>query len=193
MEQYINESNNTDPLIKMAIIHYQFEAIHPFSDGNGRTGRIINILYLVHKNLLELPVFYLSKYIIEFKTDYYKYLRAVTEKENWEQWILFMLSAVEKTAIYTKSKIYAIRNLLDITLEKTKNKLPSHVYSKELIELLFYQPYTKVKFLVDAGVAERQTAAEYLQALETIGILKSSMSGRERLYLNLQLYKLLSS
>jgi len=192
LEEYIHSSDGIDPLIKMAIIHYQFEAIHPFSDGNGRTGRIINILYLVHNNLLELPVLYLSKYIIEYKTDYYKYLRSVTEKDNWEQWIIFMLDAIEKTAIYTKDKIYAIRNLLDITLEKARKKLPPHMYSKELIELLFYQPYTKVQFLVDAGIVKRQTAAEYLQALETNGILKSSKLGRERLYLNLQLYKLLS-
>ena len=135
---------------------------------------------------------FLSKYIIEYKTDYYNYLRSVTEKDNWEQSIIFILDAIEKTAIYTKDKIYAIRNLFDITLEKARKKLSRHVYSKELIELLFYQPYTKVQFLVEAGIAKRQTAADYLQALETNGILKSSKLGRERLYLNLQLYKLLS-
>lgn len=192
LEDYIHAEDKVDPLIKLAIIHYQFEAIHPFFDGNGRAGRILNILFLVYKDLLDLPVLYLSKYIIENKSDYYRLLRNVTEKEKWESWILFMLDAVEQTSVYTRDKIISIRSLLEKTLEEAKKKLPERVYSKELIELLFHQPYTKGQFLVDGGVAERQTAAEYLKELEKIGVLKSHKVGRENLYLNVKLYKLLS-
>ena len=142
--------------------------------------------------MLDFPVLYLSKYIIENKNDYYRLLRDVTKKNAWEQWILFMLEAVEQTSVHTREKILAIRGLLDNTLELAKQRLPSRVYSKELIELLFHQPYIKGQILVDAGIAERQTAAEYLKELGNIGILKSHKIGRENLYLNVQLYKLLS-
>ena len=152
-----NGEDDLDPLIKLALVHYQFEAIHPFSDGNGRTGRIINILFLVLHGLLDLPVLYLSKAIIERKNDYYRLLRQVTE-----------------------------------TMKRAHDDLPSRVYSKELIELLFQQPYTKGQFLVDAGIAERKTAAEYLKELEKIGVLKARKIGRETLYLNGKLYSLLS-
>jgi len=192
LETFILSNDNIDPLIKMAVIHYQFEAIHPFDDGNGRTGRIINILYLVLEELLTLPVLYLSGYIINRKGDYYKLLRKVTEEEDWESWIMFMLEAIEKTAKETTSKIEAINTLLEKTIEKAKEKLPDRVYSKELIELLFEQPYCKIKFLVDKGIAKRQTAGDYLNELENIGILESKKSGREKLYLNTALYKLLS-
>jgi Fic family protein len=192
LEDYIHAQDNVDPLIKMAVIHYQFEAIHPFSDGNGRAGRILNILFLVYKNLLALPVLYLSKYIIENKSDYYRLLRNVTEKEKWEPWILFMLDAVEQTSAYTRDKVIGIRSLLEKTLEDAKRRLPDRVYSKELIELLFHQPYTKGQFLVNAGIAERQTAAEYLKELEKIGVLKKHKVGKENLYLNLKLFRLLS-
>jgi Fic family protein len=192
IEEYINNEDALDPLIKMAIMHYQFEAIHPFSDGNGRTGRILNILYLIQKGLLEFPILYLSKYIIENKGNYYRLLKNVTEKSEWEQWIIYMLEAVKNTSIYTSDKIHAIRDLLNETLNFAKENLPQRVYSKELIELLFYQPYTKVQFLVEANIAKRQTAAEYLKELEKIGILKSQMVGKERLYLNVKLYDLLT-
>lgn len=191
LEDYIHAGDKVDPLIKLAIIHYQFEAIHPFFDGNGRAGRIINILFLVYKDLLDLPVLYLSKYIIENKNDYYRLLRNVTEKDKWEPWILFMLDAVEKTSAYTRDKIINIRSLLEKTLEDAKKRLPDRVYSKELIELLFHQPYTKSQFLVDAGIAERKTAADYLKELEKIGILKSKKIGKENLYLNVKLFNLL--
>jgi len=192
LEEYIHGRQEIDPLIKLAVIHYQFEAIHPFSDGNGRTGRIINSLFLVHKGLLDLPILYLSKYIIEKKSEYYRLLRAVTSGGEWESWILYMLNAIETTAAETRGKITSIRDLLDITLEAVKKKLPPNVYSKELIELLFHQPYTKARTLVDAGIAERKTAAAYLRELERAGILRSKKVGKEVLFLNVKLFQLLS-
>ena len=176
----------------MALIHYQFEAIHPFFDGNGRTGRIINILYLVMQGIIDIPVLYTSKRIIDKKSHYYRLLKEVTEKNVWEAWILFILDVVESTAILTAGRINNIRILLDKTLTTARKKLPSRVYSKELIELIFRQPYTKTKFLVDVGLAERKTAAEYLKELEKIGLLESKKIGRENLYLNKNLYKVLS-
>lgn len=187
-----NDKDDIDPLINLALIHYQFEAIHPFTDGNGRSGRIINILYLVLKGLLDLPVLYLSKYIIENKDQYYQLLRNVTAKNEWEPWIEYVLDGIETTAIYTEEKIIQIRKLLDDTIEQAKAELPKRVYSKELIELLFTQPYCKVKQLVDADIAKRQTAAEYLKELEKIGILKSKKVGTANLYLNIKLYELLT-
>ena len=192
LEDFIHVEDDLDPLIKLALIHYQFEAIHPFADGNGRTGRIINILFLVQKGLLDLPVLYLSKAIIEHKNDYYRLLRQVTEKGLWEPWILFMLKAVKDTATFTRERTLAIRALMNETMEKAKEKLPARVYSKELIETIFRQPYTKGQFLVDAGIARRQTAAEYLKELERIGILKPHKIGKETLFLNVDLYGLLS-
>ncbi len=193
LEDYTHGKDKTDPLIKLAILHYQFESIHPFTDGNGRTGRIINILYLVQQGLLDLPVLYLSSYIIQHKTSYYRRLRAVTEKDEWEPWIMYMLDAVEQTALHTRDRIVEIKALIQETLELAKEKLPAKVYSKELIELLFHHPYTKGSFLVDAGIAKRQTAAEYLKELEKAGILRSHKTGREMLYLNVKLFELLSN
>jgi Fic family protein len=192
LEDFIHARDDMDPLVKLALIHYQFEAIHPFPDGNGRTGRIINILFLIQQGLLDLPVLYLSKSIIERKNDYYRLLRQVTEKDAWEPWILFMLKAVEETAVFTRERILAIRTLMNETMETTRKKLPARVYSKELIEAIFRQPYTKGQFLVDTGIAQRKTAAEYLRALEKVGILRSTKLGRETLYLNTGLYDLLS-
>ena len=192
LEDYIHGEDDIDPLIKLALIHYQFETIHPFSDGNGRTGRIINILYLVFQGLLDLPVLYLSKFVIDRKNEYYRLLRQVTEKREWEPWILYMLDAVEETAAFTRKRILDIRDLMAETMEVAKETLPGRVYSKELIELLFCQPYTKGQFLVDAGIAKRKTAAEYLKDLEKTGILTGKRIGREMLYLNTRLYDLLS-
>jgi Fic family protein len=152
----------------------------------------LNILYLTHKHLLYLPVLYLSKYIIEQKSDYYRLLRGVTEHQAWEPWILYILDTVEQTALYTRDKILAIRALLIETLEFTKENLPSRVYSKDFIELLFHQPYTKGQFLVDAGIAKRQAAADYLKRLEEIGVLSVQKVGKENLYLNTKLYEILS-
>ncbi len=192
LENFIHGDTPVDPLIKLALIHYQFEAIHPFFDGNGRAGRIINILYLVQTGLLELPVLYLSRAIIQAKSEYYNLLLGVTGKARWEPWILFMLDAVEATAAFTRERILQIRELMDKTMEIAKEKLPSRVYSKELMETIFRQPYTKAKFLVEAKIAERKTAAEYLKELEKISILKSKKIGKETLYLNVKLYNLLS-
>jgi Fic family protein len=191
LEHYIHAENGVDPLVKMAVAHYQFEAIHPFDDGNGRTGRLINILFLMEKGLLNQPVLYLSDAIIRQKQEYYKLLRGVTENEKWEPWILFMLQAVESTSQQTMNRIGQILSLLDETLERARKHLPGRVYSKELIELLFEQPYCKVKHLVDRGIAGRQTAADYLRELEQAGILKSKQVGRENLFLNVGLYELL--
>jgi len=194
LEEYINNNDDkTDPLIKLAVIHYQFEAIHPFTDGNGRTGRIINILYLLHQKLLDLPVIYLSRYIIENKDDYYQLLRSVTEKNEWTPWISYVLDGVLFTAEATVNKIIEIKALLDKTLIDLKQKLSGRIYSKELIELLFTQPYCKVEFVVNADIAKRQTAAEYLKEIEKTGLLKSKKVGKEMLYLNLPLFELLKN
>jgi Fic family protein len=192
LETWLHEPSDIDPLVKLAVLHYQFEAIHPFSDGNGRTGRLINILYLAQQNLLDQPVLYLSKYIIDHKGDYYRLLHAVTEKQEWQSWILFMLNAVEQTADSTRQRIADIRQLLETTLQKAKADLPARVYSKELIEILFHQPYIKVRTIVDAGIVQRKAASRYLKALETIGILKSQTIGKEKLYLNIDLFDLLA-
>ena len=192
LEDYIHADDGVDPLIRMAVIHYQFEAIHPFSDGNGRTGRILNTLFLCSQGLLDLPILYLSKYIIDNKTDYYSLLRAVTSAGEWIPWTQFMLKATEQTARLTHQKVSSIRDLLEETTVMARESLPKRVYSRELIELLFHQPYTKAKGLIDAGIAKRQTAADYLKELESVGILKSHRVGRETLYLNIRLSQILS-
>lgn len=192
LERFIHDDESLDPLLKLALVHYQFEAIHPFFDGNGRTGRLVNILFLVQKGLLDQPVLYMSKYIIDHKPEYYKRLRQVTEKGEWEAWVLYILEAVENTSVFTRQRILEIRRLLDETLALAKSKLPTRVYSKDLIELIFRQPYTKGQFVVDAGLAERKTAADYLKALEDIGVLRLEKVGKENLYLNVNLYELLS-
>lgn len=192
LEGFVHAEDALDPLIKLAMIHYQFEAIHPFPDGNGRTGRILNILFLVLRGLLDLPVLYLSKYIIEHRRLYYRLLRGVTEAGEWEPWVLYVLEAVEATARYTREKITAIRALMQETQETCRKRLPKRVYSKDLIEIIFRQPYTKGQFLVDAGIAERKTAADYLKELQKIGVLRSHKVGKENLYLNVKLYDLLS-
>jgi Fic family protein len=183
LEKYIYAGDAVDPLIKLAIIHYQFEAIHPFIDGNGRTGRILNILYLIEQGLLEIPILYLSRYIIENKKDYYTGLRSVTENSDWKGWVLYMLNAVEKTAIDTKKKILSIRDLMNRDVEIVREKLPK-IYSKDLLELLYRQPYCKISMLEKAGIAKRQTASIYLKELEGIDLLRSIKIGRDIYYIN---------
>ena len=183
LEKYIYAGDAVDPLIKLAIIHYQFEAIHPFTDGNGRTGRILNILYLIEQGLLEIPILYLSRYIIENKKDYYTGLRSVTENSDWKGWVLYMLNAVEKTAIDTKKKILSIRDLMNRDVEIVREKLPK-IYSKDLLELLYRQPYCKISMLEKAGIAKRQTASIYLKELEGIDLLRSIKIGRDIYYIN---------
>lgn len=191
LEDFIHaDQNGLDPLIKMSLIHYQFEAIHPFYDGNGRTGRIINILYLVYKTLLPMPVLYLSKYIIEHKDTYYRLLRNVTEKNDWQPWILYILDGTEQTAKFTVGLVENIRILLKDTVESVKAELPK-IYSRELIDIMFEQPYCRVQNLVDAGIASRNTASKYLRALTDIGVLELHRVWKENLYLNVKLWKLL--
>jgi len=190
LEDFIHSSDEIDPLIKMAIIHYQFEAIHPFFDGNGRAGRIILLLYLKLTGLLEVPALYLSKYIIENKEQYYKQLRRVTEKEDWIGWMMYMLNMIEKTAIHDRIRITMIEELMKDLSTKVQKKLPK-VYSKDLVEVLFRLPYTKRKYLVEAGVGNLKTVGNYLKELEDMGFLKSEKVGKEKLYLNYRLLKIL--
>jgi Fic family protein len=193
LEAFLQEQNHFDPLIAMAVAHYQLETIHLFIDGNGRTGRILNLLLSLQAGLLELPVLYLSRYIIRNKQEYYRRLRAVTEHHDWEGWLLFMLAAVEETARWTTGRILAIRTLLEATLARCREELPAHVYSTELIELVFVQPYVKVRCLVDAGIARRQTASVYLHELEKLGILVGERRGREIIYKHPALLELLGA
>jgi Fic family protein len=193
LEKFLLSKDDLDPLVRMAVAHYQFEAIHPFRDGNGRTGRILNILFLIHAGLLRIPVLYLSRHLIQHKAQYYRLPRAVTERGEWEPWLSFILTGVEETATWTTSRILAIRDLFDQTLARCRAKLPAKVYSKELVEQIFTQPYCKIQFLVDAGIAQRQTASEYLQELEKLGILKAEKRGREIIYKHPALLKVLTA
>ena len=188
-ENYLNDENGNDPLVKMAILHYQFEAIHPFYDGNGRTGRMINVIYLVLKKLLDLPVLYISSFIIDNKAEYYKLLRDVTYKNNWESWILYLLNAVESTALDTSKKVRKIRKLIDETISKVKQRLPK-IYSKELVELIFHQVYCNINLLVEHNIAQRKTASKYLKSLASIDILREEKIGKEVIFINQKLYNL---
>jgi Fic family protein len=191
LEEFLNlNDDGLDPLVKMAVAHYQFEAIHPFGDGNGRTGRIINILYLVQQGLLSRPVLYLSRYILEHRTDYYRLLREVTEDGDWKRWILYMISAVEETSKLTLQKIDEIKVALSEMSEAIKMELPN-IYSKDLVEVLFQRPYSKRQTLVNAGIVKVKTAGTYLSALEEKGFLKSVVLGKEKLYLNTVLLDIL--
>ena len=192
LERFIYDDSDLDPLIKLAVMHYQFEAIHPFTDGNGRTGRIINILYLVEVGLLDIPVLYLSRYIIDHKSAYYAGLKQITRDHDWEPWIIYMLDAIAQTARITRERILGIRNLMREGIEQVKQQLPK-IYSKDLLELLFRQPYCKIRFLEEAGIAQRKTASQYLRELERIGMLTPVKAGREVYYLNTALLKLLVS
>lgn len=189
-EKFLHEFGDIDPLICMAVAHYQFEAIHPFADGNGRTGRIVNSLFLIQEGLLTLPILYLSRYIIRNKSDYYRLLLDVTSKDVWEEWILYIVRGVEETALWTTSKIAAIRNLQEHTSEFVRNELPK-IYSRELVDLIFEQPYCRISNLVERDVAKRQTASEYLKALCDIGVLAEQSAGREKLFIHPKLLNLL--
>lgn len=183
LEQFIHADDDLDPLVKMAVMHYQFEAIHPFPDGNGRTGRILNLLYLVDKGLLDIPVLFLSRYIIANRPAYYEGLRRVTEAQDWENWILFMLRAIETTAQQTFDQVQRIRVLMENVRGLVQAEVPT-IYSKDLIEVIFRHPYTKIQFLVDAGIVKRQTASGYLQSLVGLGVLREQKYGREKYYIN---------
>ena len=190
-ERFLHEQRDLDPLVRMAAGHYQFEAIHPFSDGNGRTGRVLNILFLIQEGLLSLPILYLSRHVIAHKADYYRLLLEVTQKQAWEAWILFMLRAVEETANWTTSKIIAIRELSDSTAALVRDRLPK-VYSRELVDVIFEQPYCRIANLVDKRIAQRQAAARYLKSLVEIGVLREQQVGKEKLFINPRLMQLLA-
>lgn len=189
-EKFINEDESIDPLIKMALMHYQFEAIHPFSDGNGRTGRILLLLYLKLSGLLNTPAIYLSEYIIKHKVDYYKRLRGVTENNEWESYILYMLDMIEETSTKGLERLNKITSAMEKTTDEIKKKLPK-IYSKHLVEILFRLPYTKRQHLIDENIGNPKTAGNYLIALEENGFLKSVKVGKEKLYLNQQLLEIL--
>jgi len=194
LSNFINYLNQNDddlsPLINLAILHYQFESIHPFYDGNGRTGRILNILYLILNGLIEKPILYLSSYIIKNKPEYYRLLKKTNKTGDWEEWILFMLKAVESTSKDTIDRISKIKNQLDKTIIEVQSRSPK-VYKKELVELLFEQPYSKIEFVVDKLNVERKAASRYLRELEKIGILESQKVGRETIYINRELIEIL--
>ncbi|MGE0181110.1 MAG: protein adenylyltransferase Fic [Parvularculaceae bacterium] len=182
-ERYLHEAQGVDPLIRMAVGHYQFEAIHPFTDGNGRTGRVINLLFLVEQELLSSPILYLSRYIIRNKVRYYELLFNVTKESAWEEWALFMLDGVNETARSTTDKLGAIRELIDETAMRIRDAAPK-IYSRDLVELIFVQPYCRINDVVEAGLAKRQTASVHLKALCEIGVLEERQAGREKLFVN---------
>jgi Fic family protein len=192
LEQFINEPDrfDADPLIKMALIHHQFESIHPFYDGNGRTGRIINVLYLVKEGLLDIPVLYLSRHLVRTKSDYYRLLQDVRERNVWEEWVLYMLDAVENTASDAIDTIHAIKALL---LDyKHRIRARHRFYSQDLINNLFSHPYTKIEFIQDDLDVSRLTATKYLEALAGDGLLHKRRVGRSNYYINLPLYSILT-
>ena len=185
---YLND--NESSLTKLAVLHYQFETIHPFYDGNGRTGRIINILYLIMKGYLDIPILYLSSYIIKNKTRYYELLLSVTKNNNWEEWIIYIFNGIEETAKETIKKIRNIKVLIDKTIEDVKLKTPK-IYSKELVEVLFVHPYCKVDFITREVGVERKAASRYLHQLTEAGILELYKIGKENIFINKELIELL--
>jgi Fic family protein len=192
LEAFINEEAlcDWDPLIKMAMIHHQFESIHPFFEGNGRTGRIINILYLVKEGLLDTPILYLSRYINQNKADYYRLLQEAREKDSWEEWVLYMLEGVKQTSYQTIQLIHAIRELMQAHKIKIRSELPN-VYSHELLNHLFSHPYTKRVYVEEVLGVHRNTANKYLKQLLELKMLSIYPMGTEKLYINNDLYNLL--
>lgn len=194
LEQIINDDGNwpdIDPLIKMAVLHYQFESIHPFYDGNGRTGRIINVLYLVLKDLLDTPILYLSRYIISHKGDYYRLLQGVRESNDWENFILFMLDAVVATSKMTARTIQQIDAAMLATKQQIKDEFS--FYSRDLVETLFLFPYTRIQHLQKQLGISRNTATSYLNKLHDAGILEKMVLGRNQYFINKELFRILSS
>jgi len=193
LELFMNDDSmmDTDPIIKMAIIHYQFESIHPFYDANGRTGRIINILYLVQKGLLGLPILYLSGYIINHKSDYYRLLQQIRKTGDWEEWLLFMLDGIEKTAKEGIGLIQTLKLLLQEQKNQIRNTLPK-MYSQDLLNCLFKNPYTKIEYVQRDLSVSRNTAIRYLDDLVNVDILVKHKLGRDNYYENRKLFRLLS-
>ncbi|MCF6171267.1 MAG: Fic family protein [Bacteroidales bacterium] len=194
LSNFIHHFNQNEPdlspLISLAILHYQFESIHPFYDGNGRTARILNILYLILNKLIDTPILYLSDYIIKHKADYYRLLNQTNRTGDWEEWIIFMLKAVEITSLQTIEKINKIRQLLEQTIVKVRLHSPK-IYKKELVELLFELPYSKIEFVVNHLKVERKAASRYLKEMERTGVLESQKVGREIVYINKELVEIL--
>jgi Fic family protein len=193
LEKFLNddEASDLDPLIKMAIIHHQFESIHPFYDGNGRTGRIINVLYLVRQKLLHTPVLYLSRYINQNKADYYRLLQKVRNDESaWDEWVLFMLDGVEKTSQQTTLLIQGMKALMQSHKEKIRDELPK-IYSQDLVNVIFGHPYTKIDFVVREIGVSNLTATRYLNELVRIGLMRKEKKWRESYYINIELFNLL--
>jgi Fic family protein len=188
---YWNNENGIDPLIRLCVGHYQFEAIHPFPDSNGRVGRVLNILYLIQQKLLDKPILYLSRAIIDDKPSYYQGIRRVTEQGDWEAWVLYMLNNIAVTAIETRRRVEAIHEDLQFAIDQARAQM-NRGYSMELIRLIYSQPYTRIQFLDRAGIAKRQAASEYLQELERIGLLRGEKRGREMYYVNDRLLSILT-
>lgn len=190
-ERFLHEEEALDPLIRMAAAHYQFEAIHPFVDGNGRTGRVVNSLFLVEQGLLPLPILYLSRYIIAHKADYYRLLLAVTRDNAWEPWLIYILRGVEETATWTTAKIGAVRRLASDTADYVREQRPK-IYSRELVDVIFEQPYCRIANVVAREIAGRQAASRYLKALVSIGVLREQSVGKEKLFVHPALITLLT-
>ncbi len=190
-ERFLHGAPELDPLVRMAVAHYQFEAIHPFTDGNGRTGRVLNSLYLIEENLLTLPILYLSRHIIRQKADYYRLLLEVTREQAWEEWLLYLIKGVEETAMWTTAKIGAIRTLFTHTADYVRRRAPK-IYSYELVNLIFERPYCRISDLERAAIAKRETAARYLRSLVEIGVLEEQVFGREKLFLHPKFLQLLT-
>jgi Fic family protein len=190
-ERFLHKQVELDPLIRLAIAHYQFEAIHPFTDGNGRTGRVLNSLFMIQTGLLTLPILYLSRHIIQWKADYYRLLLGVTRDEAWEPWVVFILKGIAETARWTTGKIAAIRQLQEGCIGHVRQQLPK-IYSRELVDAVFEFPYCRIRNLVDRGIAKRQTASAYLKELVRIGVLEEKQAGKERLFINPRLLHLLT-
>ncbi|MFZ1699747.1 MAG: Fic family protein [Pyrinomonadaceae bacterium] len=193
LEEFINDDDlsDLDPLVKMAIIHHQFESIHPFYDGNGRTGRIINILYLVRTGLLHIPILYLSRFINQNKADYYRLLQAVRTDNVWEDWVLFMLAGVEKTSRFTIEQIEGIKYLMQKHKHNLRRELPK-IYSQDLLNNLFTHTYTKIDFVMTDLAVSRPTATRYLEELVSIGMLYKHKLGKDNYYINKDLFDLLA-
>ena len=190
-ERFLHNETKIDPLIRMAAAHYQFEAIHPFTDGNGRTGRVLNSLFLIEQDLLTLPILYLSRYVIQHKTEYYRLLQEVTSGSSWEEWLIYVIKGVEEKAIWTTEKIAAISALADHTATYIRDRLPK-IYSHELVSLIFQLPYCRIGNLTDAGIAKRQTASIYLRRLVEIGVLADVETTKEKLFIHPKLLQLLT-
>ncbi len=190
-EKFLHDERDIDPLIRLALAHYQFEAIHPFTDGNGRTGRILNSLFLIQEGLLTLPILYLSRYLIQEKENYYRLLLDITTQQSWEEWILFVLKGIEVTSTWTKDKIEAIRKLMVHTTEYVQKEAPK-IYSYELVSLIFELPYCRIQNAQKAGIGGRQAASRYLKTLVKLNVLNEMSVGREKLFIHPKFMRLLS-